>query len=81
MIDFKAVFVKKNFLENIYLFEESTGLEELLVMILYVIYDQLEERSKGRRYWQRDIGIGIGVTVTIIEIKVSDDIVTLIWFN
>ena len=79
MIDFKAVFVKKNFLENIYLFEESTGLEELLVMILYVIYDQLEERSKGRRYWQRDIGIG--VTVTIIEIKVSDDIVTLIWFN
>ena len=50
MIDFKAVFVKKNFLKNIYLFEESTGLEELLVMILYVIYDQLEERSKGRRY-------------------------------
>ena len=79
MIDFKAVFVKKNFLENIYLFEESTGLEELLVMILYVIYDQLEERSKGRRYWQRDIGIG--VTVIVIEIKVSDDIVTLIWFN
>ena len=79
MIDFKAVFVKKNFLKNIYLVEESTGLEELLVMILYVIYDQLEERSKGRRYWQRDIGIG--VTVIVIEIKVSDDIVTLIWFN